>query len=101
MQRYSTVSAATLASASHHPTGRQIRDRAFLRPLPAGDNDFPRRSLLSMKGEFIYYSKPYDHGLYDPDEDYIPLGETGSIMIPVETGLFVVADRTWFYSVQI
>ena len=31
--------------------------------------------LLSMKGEFIYYSKPYDYGLHDPDEDYIPLGK--------------------------
>ena len=28
-----------------------------------------------MKGEFIYYSKPYDYGLHDPDEDYIPLGK--------------------------
>ena len=25
-------------------------------------------------------------------------GQLGSIMVPVETGLFVVADRTWFYS---
>ena len=100
MQKYSTVSAATASvSITAYPTGRQIRDRAFLRPLPAGDTIcFLGGRLLSMKGEFIYYSKPYDYGLHDPDEDYITLGATGSIMIPVETGLFVVADRTWFYT---
>ena len=100
MQRCSTVSAATASvSITAYPTGRQIRDRAFLRPLPAGDTIcFLGGRLLSMKGEFIYYSKPYDYGLHDPDEDYITLGAMVRSWIPVETGLFVVADRTWFYS---
>ncbi len=100
LQKYSTVSAETASvSITANPDGRQLRDRAFLRPLPAGDSIcFLGGRLLSMKGEFIYYSAPYDYGLHNPDEDYLVLGVSGSIMAPVETGLFVAADRTWFYS---
>ena len=100
LQMCCTVSAATASvSITANPDGRQLRDRAFLRPLPAGDAIcFLGGRLLSMKGEFIYYSPPYDFGLHNPDEDYLVLGAAGSIMAPVESGLFVAADRTWFYS---
>lgn len=100
LQKYSTVTAATASvSITANPDGRQLRDRAFLRPLPAGDAIcFLGGRLLSMKGEFIYYSAPYDFGMHNPDEDYLVLGADGSIMVPVESGLFVAADRTWFYA---
>ena len=100
LQMYCTVSAATASvSITANPDGRQLRDRAFLRTLPAGDSIcFLGGRLLSMKGEFVYYSAPYDYGLHNPDEDYLVLGAAGSIMVPVESGLFVAADRTWFYA---
>jgi len=100
LQRATTVSSVTASvSIADLPEGRQIRDRAFLRPLPAGDAiTFHNGRMLSLKGEFLYYSKPYDYGLYNPAQDFIRLGATGSIVISVESGVFVVADRTWFYA---
>ena len=100
LQKYSTVAAATASvNIATPPQGRQLRDRAFLKPLPAGTAVcFHGGRLLSLSGEFIYYSKPYDYGVYDPAQDYIVLGAAGSIMASVESGLFVAADRTWFYA---
>lgn len=100
MQKYSTVSAAMgSVSITANPAGRQIRERAFLRPLPPGDAIcFHGGRLLSLSGEFLFYSKPYDYGVYDPDQDYVALGAEGSIVASVESGVFVAADRTWFFS---
>lgn len=99
LQLYSTVVAATSSvTISTAPTGRQLRDRAFLAPLPAGEViGFHGNRLLSIKGEWLFYSEPYDYGVYDPSGGYIRLGANGAILASVESGLFVVADRTWFY----
>ena len=100
LQKYSTVAAATASvDITAEPQGRQLRDRAFLKPLPAGTAIcFHGGRLLSLSGEFLYYSRPYDYGVYDPTQDYIVLGAAGSILASVESGVFVAADRTWFYA---
>ena len=100
MQKYSTVSAATgSVNITAAPQGRQLAERAFLKPLPPGMAIcFHGGRLLSLSGEVLSYSKPYDYGVYDPAQDYIILGTTGSIMASVESGVFVAADRTWFYT---
>ena len=100
LQLYSIVSTATgSVTITAAPTGNELGRRAFLRPLPAGDAIcFHGGRLLSLSGEFLYYSDPYDYGLYDPATGVITLGATGSILASVESGVFVAADRTWFYA---
>ncbi len=100
LQKYSTVSAATgSVNIVAAPQGRQLAERAFLRPLPPGTAIcFHGGRLLSLYGEVLSYSKPYDYGVYDPAQDYIILGTGGSILASVVSGVFVAADRTWFYS---
>ena len=100
LQLYGVVSTSTSSvTITSAPTGNELGRRAFLRPLPAGDVIcFHGGRLLSLSGEFIYYSDPYDYGLYDPAANVITLGAPGSILASVESGLFVVADRTWFYA---
>ena len=100
LQKYSTVAAATASvSITAAPQGRQLADRAFLKPLPPGTAIcFHGGRLLSLSGEVLYYSRPYDYGVYDPAQDYLILGTAGSIIASVESGVFVAADRTWFYS---
>lgn len=100
MQKYSSVAAATASvTISAPPTGRQLRSRAFLQPLPAGDLIcFHGNRLLSMKGEFVYYSEPWDYGVYDPHGGFLALGTEVSIVASVEEGLFIAADQTWFYA---
>ena len=99
LQKYSTVSAATASvTISAPPTGRQLRARAFMQPLPAGDLIcFHGNRMLSVKGEFVYYSEPWDYGVYDPHAGFLALGVEVSIVASVEEGLFVAADKTWFY----
>lgn len=97
---YSTVSSATgSVSITDKPEGKQLGNFEFLRPLPAGDSIcFHNGRLCSMKGRDVFYSEPFNYGLYLPEEGYIDLGTDGSIMVSVETGLFIAADKTWFYS---
>ena len=100
LQKYRTVAASTESvSITAAPHGRQLTERAFLKPLPPGTAIcFHGGRLLSLSGEFLFYSKPYDYGVYDPSQDYIALGAAGSIIASVESGVFVAADRTWFYA---
>jgi len=100
LQHYNTVAAATASvTITAAPTGRELGRRAILRPLPSGTAIcFHGGRLLSLSGEFLYYSDPYDYGLYDPEAGYITLGAAGSILASVESGVFVAADRTWFYA---
>ncbi len=100
LQLYSIVSTATgSVTITAAPTGNELGRRAFLRPLPAGDAIcFHGGRLLSLSGEFLYYSDPYDYGLYDPATNVVTLGAAGSILASVESGVFVAADRTWFYA---
>lgn len=100
IQKYSTVIAATASvTISAPPTGRDLGRLAHLSALPAGTAIcFHNDRLLSLSGEFLYYSEPHLYGLYRPDENYLVLGSSGSIMASVESGVFVAADSTWFYS---
>ncbi len=100
LQRYSTAVAATASvTITAPPTGRRLRNRAFLSPMPAGTAiAFHGGRLLSLSGEYLYCSEPYDYGVYDPAVGYINLGAAGSVLVSVESGFFVAADRTWFYA---
>lgn len=99
-QHCATVAAATASiTISAKPSGRKSEGREFLRPLPAGTAIcFHGTRLLSLSGEFLYYSDHHNYGLYNPDEDWIALGAAGSILVSAESGVFVAADRTWWYA---
>jgi hypothetical protein len=99
-QHCATVAAATASiTISAKPSGRKSEGREFLRPLPAGTAIcFHGTRLLSIYGEFLYYSDPHNYGLYNPDEDWIALGAVGSILASAEAGVFVAADRTWWFA---
>jgi len=100
LQRAATVPATTTSvTISANPTGRQLGERAFLAPLPAGEAiAFHNGRLLSAKGDTLYYSDVYDFGLYNPAKGYIRLPGTISIVAPCENGVFVVADKTYWYA---
>lgn len=100
LQRYSTVAAATgSVSIADAPTGRLLGDREFLSALPAGDIiAFFNGRLLSAKGQIISYSKVHDFGQTFAEENYIDVGAPVTLMLPIQDGVFVVADRTYFYA---
>lgn len=100
LQRAATVPAATASvTISANPTGRQIGERAFLAPLPPGEIiAFHNGRLLSAKGDTLSYSEIHDFGLYNPAKGYLRLPGTISIVAPCENGVFIVADKTYWYS---
>ena len=100
LQQYSTVAAATASvSITAAPQGRQPGTVHSSSRYRLERRSVSRRAPALPFREFIYYSKPHDYGVHDPAQDYIiVLGAAGSIMASVESGLFVAADRTWFYA---
>lgn len=52
--------------------------------------------LFMAHGRQLVFSQPLRPGLYNPAEDYFLYPEEISVVEPVEDGVFVVADRTYF-----
>jgi len=67
--------------------------------LPAGDEIAVWRGrLLSALGSFLFYSDPYNVGLYDPRTNFVALeGDCGHMVLPVDEGIYVgTEDRVYF-----
>lgn len=100
LRHYSdVVSSSSTANITATPAGMQIGSRAFLEPLPSGNPiAFHNGRLLTASGNTICLSEPYDFGLYDPLKGVITLPGSIKILAPCEGGVFVVADKTYFYA---
>jgi hypothetical protein len=99
LQKYASVTAVTASvNITDAPSGRMLGDRAFLGDLPPGDIlAFFHGRLLSAKGDYIYFSDPYDFGHCNLAKNYIRVSGKVTIMSPCENGVYVVADRTYWY----
>jgi hypothetical protein len=72
----------------------------YLEPLPAGDilRIFHGR-MYSAVGSVVYYSEALRYGLYNPMRGLLlQFPERVTVMEPTPQGLFVVADRTYFFA---
>lgn len=70
-----------------------------LEPLPAGNIVRSYRGQLWVAtGSTLAVSRPMRPGLYDPAEDVFFFPEPITVLEPVDDGLYVVADRTYFLS---
>jgi hypothetical protein len=66
-------------------------------PLPAGALAYYRGRLLSAVGNYIYYSQPYQYGVYRPASDFIALDGPVMLCKPTQTGVYLAtANDTWF-----
>lgn len=99
LQKYSTVSAVTASETiTTDPTGRMLGEWAFLGDLPPGDIlAFFHGRLLSAKGDYIYFSDLYDFGHCNLAKNYIRVTGDVTIMFPCENGVYVVADKAYWY----
>jgi len=70
-------------------------------PLPAGTRIFEFNGrLCSVKGKDIFYSLPYRPGYYLPVEGRIAFPVDVSAAIGNQGGLYVAADKTYFFAGQ-
>lgn len=96
-----TVATGTASvTISTHTLGRESNQR-YEDPLPAGTRIFEFNGrLCSVKGKDLFYSLPYRHGYYLPVENRIPFPENISVAVPNQAGVYVAADKTYFFSGQ-
>jgi hypothetical protein len=96
-----TVATGTASvTISTHTLGRESNQR-YEDPLPAGTRIFEHNGrLCSVKGKDLFYSLPYRHGYYLPVENRIPFPENISVAVPNQAGVYVAADKTYFFSGQ-
>jgi len=69
----------------------------LFRPMPAGSiiRTYKAR-LLAARGPRLYYSEPYAFNVYRPARGYIPFLADVTLVVPMSTGIFVAADRTYW-----
>lgn len=69
----------------------------LLEPMPAGS--IVRHSngrLLVATGNLLCYSEPFANGLFRPSKNYIPFPAPVTVVEPCGSGVFVVADKTYW-----
>ena len=70
--------------------------------IPAGDIvRFSNGRLLVARGELLIYSEPFFAGLFRPSKNYIPFSEPITMLEPSDKGIFVAADKTYWFAGEI
>lgn len=57
--------------------------------------------LLIASGAFLFYSEPYAGWNYDPVRGFIPMPADITVVEPCENGVYVVADKTYWFGGEI
>lgn len=70
----------------------------LLAPMPAGSIvRFGNARLLVAVGNLLCYSEPFAPGLFNPGKNYVPFSAPVTVVEPCGTGVFVVADKTYWF----
>lgn len=85
-------------SITQPPSGRELKT-INLEQLPAGDIIRAYRGrLYSAKDKLVAFSEPMNYNLYAEDYNYLPqFSAPITMMEPVEDGLYVAADKVYFF----
>jgi hypothetical protein len=77
----------------------RLLETQFMRRLPAGRliRHFKGR-LYVARGDTLWYSEALRYGLCSPADNFISFSEEITVVQPVEDGIYVVADKTYFFS---
>jgi hypothetical protein len=73
-------------------------DRTITAPPPGRIVRHYRGRIYIASGQFIHYTEPMAYEWYRGGANFIPFPEPVTIMEPVDGGLWVVADKTYFLS---
>ncbi|MDQ8046903.1 MAG: hypothetical protein REI11_20025 [Patulibacter sp.] len=55
-----------------------------------------RGRMLVADDSVLYVSEPFNYGLYNPATSYFPFPERISVIEPVDNGLYICADKTYW-----
>jgi hypothetical protein len=103
MYRAMTI-ANTDTTASYRNTGYDLRlplNTQFGQPAPVGNLvAWYRGRMLVAQGPALWYSVPYRYELFMLGKAFLPFEADINLLAPVEDGVFVGADQTYFMSGQ-
>ena len=69
----------------------------LMAPLPGGHIvRFLNGRMLVAAGNMLYYSEPYQLGLYEPTKGYIQFPEPITMVEPCQNGFYLSADQTYW-----
>lgn len=95
----SVVAATATVFINAAPQGRSLAGRCYLAPLPPGDIvAIHNGRLISASGDMLCYSETYDFGLYQPGRSYLRFPANITIVAPCVGGVYIVADKTYWYA---
>lgn len=77
----------------------RLLETQFMRRMPAGRLIAHSSGRLYIaRGDTMWYSEALRYGLCSPADNFVSFPEPITVMQPVEDGMYVVADKTYFLS---
>ena len=91
-----TTTGGAVSIAAPSNSGREIStlDAAQLPPGQIVRHFLGR--LVVASGSVLYYSLPFNYGLYKPSAGFVPFPERITVVEPVDGGLYIAAGKTYF-----
>jgi hypothetical protein len=77
--------------------GKQLETRFGGPPEPGSIVRYFAGRMWVASGPGVFYSEPLRFGLFSPIQNFFAYARDVSIMQPADAGMFVVADKTYFY----
>lgn len=79
----------------------RVLDATHLLPMPPGRiiREYGGRMLVA-EGNVLWISEPYDYGRVNMSKGYVQFSADVTVVEPVKTGVFVVAEKTYFLGGQ-
>lgn len=90
------VGDTTLVIASPPTWGRECKTQYKTRLFPGEQVAAYRGRLYVAQGSVLWHSDPLAYGLLDPARNFLLFAAPIDVLLAVEGGLYVVADKTYF-----
>ena len=99
LREFAEIPMGTLTYVVTRTVQGRVLETQFMERLPPGRilREFNGR-LYTADGWTLYYSEALRYGQYRPAENFITFPEDITIVQPVDDGIYVVADKTYFLS---
>ena len=94
---YDTVRYDTTGDDGRLYASGRILQTQFLDPIPAGQIiEYYKGKLYIAEGSTLWFSQPHYYGLTRISDDFFNFPSKITICIAVDSGIYVVADKTYF-----
>lgn len=91
------IGTASYTISERTDTGKAANTRVFVKPPAANIIRHYAGRIYLATGSTVYYTEPFALNWVDPVKNFWQFPSDVSILEPVEAGLYIVADKTYFY----